>query len=99
MAWKRVEEMSAAEVVSEAESLARYAERCRESGQGINSKEVVRYKACSERMVREKLARPEEIAEIECMWDERNREFRDLLVSAFRGGCTLDDMRKLFTPA
>lgn len=99
MAFKTVAELSKAEVVSEAASLARYAESCREIQQGINSKEVIRFKRCMERIEAEQLESPEYRAELHIQWDPRMTENREMLTSLFRNGGTLEGMRKLFAPA
>lgn len=99
MAWKRVEQMTGPEVVSEAESLASYAASCRVIGQGINSKEVVRFNQCIERIETERLTDPEHIASIRIGWDERLAGNRNMLVSLYRVGGTLEGMRRLMEPA
>jgi hypothetical protein len=101
MTWKTVEEMSAAEVVSTAESLASYAESCREIQQGINTKEVVRFNKCMTRIEGEKLESPAYIIELRRRW---NPDFaadpvhRQMLTRLFENGCTLEGMSKLFAP-
>jgi hypothetical protein len=97
MTWKTVAEMSSTEVVSEAASLASYAESCREIEQGINTKEAIRFKRCMERIEAEQLESPEYIAELHIQWDPRMAAGRGMLVSLFRNGCTLEGMRKLFS--
>lgn len=99
MGWKRVEEMSGPEVVTEAESLASYAASCRVIEQGINTKEVVRFNQCIERIENERLTDPEHIASIRIGWDDRLAANRDVLVSLYRYGGTLAGMRRLFAPA
>lgn len=99
MGWKTVEEMTGAEVVSEAESLASYAASCRVIGQGINTKEVVRFNRCIERIETERLTDPDHIASIRIGWDERLAPNRDMLVSLYRYGGTLEGMRRLMEPA
>lgn len=97
--WKTVEEMTGREVVSEAEGLASYAASCRIHGDGINSKEVIRFNKCIERIENERLTDPEHIASIRIGWDDRLSQNRDMLVSLYRYGGTLEGMRKLFAPA
>lgn len=97
--FKTVEEMTGAEVVQEAEHLASYAESCREIMQGINTKEVVRFNRCIQRIENEKLAAPSDIVSIRLKWDPRMSEYRDLLVRLYEHGGTLEGMRTLFAPA
>ena len=100
MGWKTVEEMSGPEVVSTAEGLASYAEGCREIQQGINSKEVKRFRKCMERIEAEKLAHPHSIVELHHRWDPRlSPEQRRMLLHLFESGGTMAGMRKLFAPA
>ena len=51
--WKTVEEMTLAECEDTKDSLERYFESCQRIGQGINSKETVRYRRACERIERE----------------------------------------------
>ena len=97
--WKAVEEMTGPEVVSEAESLASYAEGCRQCGDGINSKEVFRFNACISRIEKERLTEPYNIVSIRCRWDERLNSGRDLLLSLYENGGTLEGMQRLLAPA
>lgn len=99
--FKSVDQMTGPEVVNEAEGLASYAESCRSSGQGINSKEVIRFNKCIERIENERLTEPYNIVSIRTRWDERmNRsDFRDMLMRIYQNGGTLEGMRKLFAPA
>ena len=99
MAWKTVEEMKGSEVVSEAESLASYAEGCRELGDGINSKEFVRFNRCMARIEAERLAEPRVIVSLHTRWNPDLCRFHDMLHSVFKNGGTLEGMRKLFAPA
>ena len=99
MAWKTVEEMTGPEVVNEAESLAYYAESCREIEQGINSKESIRFRRCMERVEKEKLADPLTIVNLHTRWNPDLSRFHDMLHGLFKNGGTLDGMRKLFAPA
>lgn len=96
---KTVEEMTPSEVVNEAESLSRYAESCREIGQGINSKEVIRFNRCINRIESERLTNPHHIVEIRVRWDERLQSGRDLLLRLYENGGTLEGMQRLFAPA
>lgn len=96
MGFKTVEEMSGEEVVSAASGLAYYASACRDIGQGINSKETVRFNACLKRMIKEKLTSPEHIVEIECGWNPRLADFSDLLLSLYKNGTTREEMSALF---
>jgi len=48
--WKPVERMSVDEAYDEALSLEDYFDRCAEIGQGINTKESVRYRLCREKV-------------------------------------------------
>lgn len=100
MGWKTVEEMTGGEVVSEAENLAGYAESCREIQQGINSKEVIRFRKCMERIEAEKLTPPLHIVELHQRWDPRfTPTQRQMLLRLFEAGGTMAGMRKLFEPA
>lgn len=96
--WKAVEEMTAAEVVNEAENLSYYAQGCREIGQGINSKEVIRFNGCINRIEKERLTNPSHLVEIRVRWDERLSGGRDLLFRLYQSGGTLEAMQKLFAP-
>jgi hypothetical protein len=96
--WKTVEEMTGPEVVREAESLASYAEGCRRCGDGINSKESIRFNKCISRIETERLTDPYSIVSIRCQWDERLESGRDLLLSLYENGGTLEGMQKLFAP-
>lgn len=93
--WKRVEEMTGSEVVNEAHNLASYAQSCREIGQGINTKESVRFRACMNRVETEKLCPPAEMVDLHVQWDGRLAKSRDLLLRLFEGGCTMAGMRAL----
>jgi hypothetical protein len=96
MAWKTVEELKGSEVVNEAESLASYAENCREIEQGVNSKEVIRFRRCMERIEAEKLADPMTIVNLHTRWDPELSRFHDMLLHVFKNGGTLNGMRALF---
>lgn len=96
--FKTVEEMTGREVVQEAQHLADYAASCREIQQGINTKEVVRFKKCIERIENEKLTSPYGIVSIRLQWDPRMRQFQPLLVRLYENGGTLEGMRALFAP-
>jgi hypothetical protein len=96
MAWKTVEEMTAVEVVNEAESLASYAEGCRDIEQGINSKEVIRFNRCMERIEAERLTDPSNLVSLHIRWNPNLSGNYDMLLSLFRNGGTLAGMRKLF---
>jgi hypothetical protein len=96
MAWKTVEEMTGAEVVNEAESLASYAEGCREIEQGINSKEVIRFNRCMTRIEEERLTDPSNIVSLHLRWNPDLNRFYDMMLSLFKNGGTLAGMRKLF---
>lgn len=97
--FKTVDEMTGPEVVQEAEHLAGYVESCREIMQGINTKEVVRFNRCIERIENEKLTPPFNIVSIRLKWDPRLSEFRDMLVRLYENGATLEGMKALFAPA
>lgn len=99
MSWKQVEELSGPEVVNEAEGLASYAEGCREIEQGINSKEVIRFRLCMERIEKERLTSPREIVSLHLRWNPDLSHFYDMLLRLFENGGTLDGMRKLFVAA
>lgn len=98
--WKRVEAMNGEEVVSEAHTLAQYAEDCRQIGQGINSKEVVRFRRCMERIETEKLCPPAEMVDLHAQWDERfnGSTARSMLLKMFEGGVTMSQLREAFAP-
>lgn len=98
MGWKMVEEMTAREVVDTAESLAGYAEGCREIEQGINTKESVRFRSCMARIENEKLASPHEIASLHVRWNPNLGRHYDMLQRLFEHGGTLEGMRQLFAP-
>lgn len=98
--WKTVEEMTGPEVVREAESLASYAEGCRDCQQGINTKEVIRFKRCLERIEAERLAPPFQIVELHERWNPGYTPMqRKMMLGLFENGGTLEGMRKLFAPA
>lgn len=100
MGWKTVEEMTGNEVVSEAEGLASYAERCREIQQGINTKEVFRFRACMDRIEAERLSNPTHIVELHSRWDPRlSPDQRSMMLRIFNVGGTMAGMRALFAPA
>lgn len=99
MGWKSVEAMTGAEVVSTAESLASYAASCRVHGQGINSKESIRFNQCLTRIEDERLTNPEHLVELHTTWNPAMYASRDLLLSLFRNGGTLAGMKALFAPA
>ena len=99
MTFKTVEQMTGDEVVSEAENLASYAESCREIGQGINTKESIRFNKCIARIEAEKLTPPFNIVDIRIRWDERLSGGRTMLTRLYENGGTLEGMRKLFAPA
>lgn len=96
MSWKTVEELGGPEVVREAEGLASYAEDCREIGQGINSKEVVRFNRCMDRIERERLTDPLSIVSLHTRWNPDLSRYHNMLHSVFISGGTLEGMRKLF---
>jgi hypothetical protein len=96
MGWKQVEEMTGPEVVSTAESLASYAASCRVHGQGINSKEVIRFNKCIDRIEAERLTNPEHLVELHTTWNPALYENRDMLLSLFRVGGTMAGMKALF---
>lgn len=97
--FKTVEEMTGPEVVQEARHLADYAEACRQIQQGINTKEVVRFNKCVERIENEKLTSPDGIVSIRLQWDPRMSQYRSMLVRLYENGGTLEGMRALFAPA
>jgi hypothetical protein len=96
MTLKTVEELKGPEVVSEAEGLASYAEDCREVGQGINSKETVRFNRCMTRIEAERLTDPLTIVNLHLRWNPDLSPNYSMLLGIFRNGGTLDGMRKLF---
>lgn len=96
MAHRTVEELKGSEVVSEAEGLVSYAEDCRELGQGVNSKETIRFNRCMTRIEAEKLTDPMTIVNLHTRWNPELGRFHDMLHSVFKNGGTLDGMRKLF---
>jgi len=96
MSWKRVEKMTPAEVYETAVSLAGYAESCREIGQGINSKESIRFRQCMERLETEKLSKPADIVELWCRWDSRRRGTADLEIRLRESGIDLKKAAELF---
>ncbi len=96
--WKKVAEMTTDEAMVEAEHLVRYMEQCREIGQGVNTKETVRFNRCLARL---KAERPEEaafIADMEIRWNPALAEFRDLLVMCAKNNVNMEQMRQMFEP-
>jgi hypothetical protein len=96
MSWQRVEEMTPSDVHETAVSLAMYAESCREIGQGINSKESVRFRQCMGRLQDEKIIKPRDIVELWCRWDERRRSTADLEIRLLERGVDMKKMAELF---
>jgi len=96
MSWMRVEEMKPDEVNETAVSLAMYMEGCREIGQGVNSKESIRFRQCMKRLQDEKLIKPRDIVELWCRWDPRRRDSADLEIRLLESGVDMKKMAELF---
>jgi hypothetical protein len=99
MPYKTVAQMKPAEVVAEAESLCSYMESCREIGQGFNSKEIIRFNQCMDRIEAERLESPEYIVELHVRMNPRMAAGRDMMLRIFKGGCTTKQMQAFFAPA